>query len=277
VTRGTAPLAGLVRASHPEPSLAVTAVGVALAVAGGRGAAGSAAVGATVLAGQLATGWCNDWVDADRDRAAGRAEKPVVAGTVTMEAVRAAAVTAVVAVVPLAFLSGWRAGLAHTGAVALAWAYDLGWKASLLSVVAYAGAFALLPAFVSLGLPGHPWPAWWVLAAGALLGSGAHLANALPDLSDDLVLGVRGLPQRLGATHSRLGAALLLLAASVVLVLGPGDVGTAALVGLAVACAVVAVGLVAGRRAGSPAPFRVALALAVLDVGLLVARGSSLT
>ena len=35
--------------------------------------------------------------------------------------------------------------------------------------------------------------------AGALLGVGAHLLNALPDLADDEATGVRGLPHRLGA------------------------------------------------------------------------------
>ena len=269
-------LLGLVRACHPEPTLAVTAVGTALAVSSGRAALGCVSVAGTVLAGQLATGWCNDWVDADRDRSVGRTSKPIVAGGVPVATVRAAALTAVVLVVPLAFLSGWRAGLAHTGAVALAWAYDLSWKSSPASVLAYAGAFALLPAYVALGLPGHPWPAWWVLAAGALLGAGAHLANALPDLADDLLLGVRGLPQRLGPARSRAGAALLLLAASVVLVAGPGDVGAAGGAGLVVAAGLVLVGLVVGRRPGSPAAFRVALVLAILDVGLLVARGRAL-
>ena len=31
-------------------------------------------------------------------------------------------------------------------------------------------------------LPGQPWPAWWVVTAGALLGIGAHLGDVLPDI-----------------------------------------------------------------------------------------------
>jgi len=267
---------GLLRACHPEPTAAVVTLATLLAVASGRSAAGCVAVAAAVLAGQVSIGWANDWVDVARDRAVGRADKPVAAGLVSVPVVRACALTALALTVPLSFLSGWRAGLAHTAAVALAWAYDLAWKASPLSVVAYAGAFALLPTFVTLGLPGHPLPAWQVPVAGALLGAGAHLVNVLPDLADDLRLGVRGLPQRLGPTWSRAGAALLLLAASVVLASGPGRVGALQVAGLAVAVCLVAVGLARAARPGSPTAFRAAMALALLDVVLLLARGSSL-
>ena len=268
---------GLGRACHPEPCAAVTLVAALLAVGSGRDAGGVVAVALAVGVGQLSIGWANDAVDADRDRAVGRTGKPVVAGLVSRRTVAAAAGTALLTDVPLSLLSGWRAGLVHLTAVGLAWGYDLRWKQTRASIGAYAGAFGLLPAFVTLGLPGHPWPRWWVLAAGALLGCGAHLANALPDLDDDLRLGVLGLPQRLGAARTRAGAALLLLAASAVLVLGPGDAGLAGTVALAVATGLVAGGLVAGRRPGSPAAFRVAIVLAVLDVGLLLARGSALT
>ena len=110
-----------------------------------------------------------------------------------------AAAIALAAVPLLSLLSGWRAAIVHCVAVALAWAYDLGLKATALSVVPYAIAFGLLPVFVVLGLPGAPWPPWWAPVAGALLGAGAHFANALPDLDDDIATGVRGLPHRLGA------------------------------------------------------------------------------
>ena len=72
-------LLGFVRASHPEPAVAVTAVAVLLAVGVGHPAGGAATVGATVFASQLATGWSNDWLDARRDAAARRTGKPLVA------------------------------------------------------------------------------------------------------------------------------------------------------------------------------------------------------
>ena len=96
----------LLRASHPEPTAMVTVVAVALAVSTGRGAAGVLSVGAAVLAGQLSVGWHNDWLDALRDSAAGRADKPVAAGDISRRTVARCALIALVAAVPLSFASG---------------------------------------------------------------------------------------------------------------------------------------------------------------------------
>ena len=72
-------VAALVASCHPGPTAVVTAMAVALAVGVGRGAPGALAVGAAVLAGQLTIGWTNDALDAARDQAAGRTDKPVLA------------------------------------------------------------------------------------------------------------------------------------------------------------------------------------------------------
>jgi hypothetical protein len=70
------------------------------------------------------------------------------------------------------------------------------------------------------------------------------------------------------------GAALALEAASVLVTLGPGTgrLGWPAL-GLPVTVAVLAGGLVGGRKAGSRWLFRAAMAVALVDVASLVARG----
>ncbi|MCU1673210.1 MAG: rane protein, partial [Frankiales bacterium] len=188
----------LVDACHPEPTAAVTAVVTALAVSAGRGA-GAVVVAAAFLSGQLSVGWSNDWIDADRDRRTGRPDKPVQRGEVTPHQLRTAALVAVAACMPLSLLMGVRAGLAHLLAVAAAWAYNARLKSTVLSWVPYALAFGLIPSIITLGLDGSPWAPWWATAAGALLGVGAHLANVLPDLEDDVATGVRGLPHRLGA------------------------------------------------------------------------------
>lgn len=234
-----------------------------------------------VAAGQLSVGWCNDYVDRDRDLLAGRRDKPVARGEVSPGSVRAAAAIALTAVPLLSLLSGWRAAIVHCVAVGLAWAYDLGLKATALSVVPYAIAFGLLPIFVVLGLPGAPLPPWWAPLAGALLGAGAHFANALPDLADDIATGVRGLPHRLGAEISQLLSIVLLLAASVVLAFAPGlpaSTTSAVLVvaALLAALALVLAGALLGRRPGSRAPFRATMLVALLDVVLLIARGRAL-
>jgi len=266
----------LVRSCHPEPTAAVTLMVTALAVTSGRGAAGVVLVALAVLTGQLSIGWLNDALDADRDEAVGRTDKPVVAGAVSVGAVRAAAVVAALACVPLSLASGLVAGGVHLVAVAAGWAYDLGLKSTRWSVLPYVVCFGLLPAFVVLGLPGSPFPPWWLSAGGALLGAGAHFANVLPDLDDDAATGVRGLPHRLGAAGSRVAAAALMLAATVVLALGAPVPHWVAWSLPVVAVVVLAVGLWAGRTPGSRAPFRAVLAVAAIAVGLLVAAGPAI-
>src|SRR5438045_8462273 len=87
-------LPALVRACHPEPTAAVTAVAALLAVSQG---AAVVAVASTVLASQLAVGWSNDAIDADRDAAVGRPDKPIPAGAVSRRSVAVASVVAALA------------------------------------------------------------------------------------------------------------------------------------------------------------------------------------
>jgi 4-hydroxybenzoate polyprenyltransferase len=271
----------VVKAAHPEPAAVVTAVVTVLAAASGRTPTACALLGAAVLCGQLSVGWSNDLVDAARDTAAGRTDKPLAAGSVTPGAVAASAATALAACVVLSLAAGRLAGAAHLTGVAAAWAYNLGVKRTAASWVPYALAFGLLPAFVTLGLPGQPWPPAWAMAAGALLGVGAHFTNVLPDIDADLAAGVRGLPQRLGRRRTRVLAPLPLLAASAVLVVGPpGPVGRAGWAALAVTAALAAATTTAtspGARPGSRLPFLATLAMALTAVALLVLHGGSLT
>jgi len=264
-------LSWLVRACHPEPTAAVTLLAATLVGASG---GNPVIAGAAVLSGQLSVGWSNDWVDADRDRAVGRKEKPVVQG-LPVQTLRRAALVALVACVPLSLLMGRYAGAAHLIAVASAWLYNARLKSTVLSFLPYALSFGLLPAVVTLTQPGHPSPPWWATAAGVLLGVGAHGANVLPDMEADRRTGVRGLPQRLGRRATSVLSGMALLAATVLLATGPGSsaLGWSA-VGLATA--VFGAGLVLGRRAGSRAPFLSVLVVAGVDVALLLLRGGSL-
>ena len=267
---------GLVRACHPEPTAAVTGVAAALAAAAGRGVGGTLATAAAVLAGQLSVGWMNDYADRDRDTRSARTDKPVVAGALPAGTLRAATIAAGIAVVPLSLLSGPVAGLLHLAAVASAWSYNLRLKATPLSVLPYVVSFGLLPAFVLAGLPGTP-VVGWVIAAGALLGAGAHFANVLPDIDADLATGVRGLPHRIGPAWSRAAAAVLLAAASAVLAIGPpGPPGALGLAAVAVAVVTGAGAAVLGRRPGSRAAFLGVLVVAAVDVALLVGSGAAL-
>ncbi|MFD9128484.1 UbiA family prenyltransferase [Kitasatospora sp. NPDC059571] len=262
--------AALPAACHPAPAAAVTVFAAALAASAGRGFGGTLLTAAAVAAGQLSIGWCNDRVDLARDIAAGRRDKPLARGDLAPRTVAAAAGAALLLCVPLSLACGAAAGAAHLAGVAAGWAYDLGVKRTVLSWLPYAVAFGLLPAFVTLALPGGPWPPWWVMAAAALLGCGAHAANVLPDIEADRAAGVRGLPQRIGRRASAALAAGCLAAATAVLVLGPpGPPGAGGVLVLVAA---------AGAAAAAPAapgrwPFLATLAIAAADVVVLLARG----
>jgi 4-hydroxybenzoate polyprenyltransferase len=271
---------GLVVATHAPPTVTVTVVMTALAASVGRGVGGSLLVAAAVLTGQLSVGWSNDYLDRHRDAQTGRPDKPVSSGQLAPSLVLRCAVVAAIFCVPLSLANGWLAGSLHLLGVAAAWAYNLGLKATPFSPVPYAIGFGVLPAFVVLGLPGHPAPPVWLVAVGSLLGLGAHFANVLPDMDEDLATGVIGLPHRIGRTASAATSACLLLAASVVLAVGPSDgpVWLAA-TGLLAALVLVAFGAavsVLRPEQRSVSMFRVALALAVLDVALLLVRGGGL-
>jgi protoheme IX farnesyltransferase len=270
---------GLLRASHPEPALTVTVVTALLALAMGHNAAGVAAVTVTILASQLAVSWANDAIDADRDATVGRADKPIPAGTVSRRTVAISAGVAAAATVPLAALSGWPAALVATIGLISSQLYNWPLKSTVISPLPYAISFAALPAFVVVALPGSPWPPGWLIAAGALLGAGAHFANTLPDLDDDARTGVRGLPHRLGTTGSRMAAAVLLLGATAALAFGPrhGRPTWFGLVAFVAAAFALPVGwYVASRRTGSRAAFRAVLVVALIDVVLLLASGASM-
>lgn len=264
----------LVRACHPEPTLAVTVIAGALAAGAG---APVGRVGAAFLAGQLTTGWSNDWIDRDRDRATGRLDKPVAAGRLAPAALRRAALLAGTACVPLSLRLGRRAGAAHLVAVCSALSYNAGLKAGPLSPAPYAVSFGLLPSIVTLAAPGARPAAAWATATGALLGTGAHLANTLPDLEADEATGVRGLPHRLGRRASTRLMAGLLLGATVALCAGPDRPGLPDAAALAAAALLTGRAVVLASRPGSRAAFLAALAVAGVDVTLLVARGAALS
>lgn len=267
----------LLAASHPGPTVVVTALCAALVVAVGAPAGTVALVLTVVLAGQLSIGWSNDWLDAARDRAVGRTDKPVVSGGVTAAALRDAAVVAVVVSVVLSVPAGGAALVAHLVVVAMGWVYNLGLKSSVWSWVPYAVAFGALPGFVVLAAPGDGRPAAWLVAVGAVLGVGAHLANVLPDLEDDAATGVRGLPHRLGRRWTGVLAPAVLAAAVVVAVVGPGGAPGPVPVGVGAAAVLVAVAgaVVGSRRPRSRVPFVCAMATAGLCVVVLVAGGAA--
>lgn len=211
----------LALSSHPIPTVAVTGLSAGLATLAGLPLGRGALVTATVFTGQLSIGWSNDYLDAERDRAVLRPDKPLATGALEPRVVGLAAAVALLTTIALSGALGWPGGAAALFTVLIAWAYNLGLKATVLSWLPYAIAFGMAPAVVTLSALPPRWPGVWILAACALLGVAAHLANVLPDLGDDVANGVRGLPHWIGAKATALTAAALLLTASGVILLGP--------------------------------------------------------
>jgi 4-hydroxybenzoate polyprenyltransferase len=268
----------LVAASHPGPSLAITALTALLAAQAAPHGTGPALTAPAMLALQFSIGWSNDAFDADRDAAARRKDKPIAAGAIGPGPVWTAAALSLLAALGMTLAIGVMTGIITAVMAAAGWAYNGRLKSTLASGLMYLAGFGLIPAYATSTLPDHPWPRWQVTVAAALIGLGAHFANVLPDLAADRATGVRGLPQRVAASSGERGARacaiVLLLAASVLLLVAarPGRRWIAA-AGLAAA----AVLAVLGARGGGRVPFGAAIGIAAVDVVLFAAGGEALT
>lgn len=203
---------GLVTATHPIPAASVTVIVGALMLARDAGLPALAWGVASTAAGQASVGWSNDYLDRRRDAAAGRREKPLVAGTVSPRIVITAAFIAFACCIALTIPLGGAETSVMAGAVLSAWAYNVGLKGTVLSWMPYAVSFALLPVFVWLATPGSVTPQPWIVAGASLLGVAGHLMNVLPDLERDMGAGYRGLPHILGSRGSLILACLVLAA-----------------------------------------------------------------
>jgi 4-hydroxybenzoate polyprenyltransferase len=268
----------LLIASHPGPSLAITAMATVLAAEAAPAGLGPVLVAPAMLAGQLSVGWSNDACDAARDVAAGRTDKPVARGEISVRSLWVAAVVSVVAALAMAAAISLLTMAILALLVGAGWAYNLGLKSTPWSGAMYLLGFGPLPAYAASTLPGQPAPRFWVCVAAALLGLGAHFVNVLPDLAADLSSGVRGLPQlvagRWGQGAARGTALLLLLSASALLVVEASPARRwIAVGGLCVSCVLAVAGAVGTGRT----PFRAALAIAGADVAVFAFGAGALT
>lgn len=264
----------LALSTHPGPTVAVTAIAVLLATGIQLDLARTVLIGIAVLAGQASVGLSNDWIDAERDIAVGRADKPVARGDVAVETVRSAAwVALALALIVTVPLGPWVA-LAHSVFIASAWSYNLGLKNSIASVAPYIVSFGLLPSVVTLAREDPAVAASWAMAAGALLGVAAHFANVLPDLDDDAATGIRGLPHAIGPVVSGIVTFAALAAASALVAFGAASPTPVDLGGFVVTLAIAIAGwaLVATRRP-SRLLFRLIIAAALVNVALLALSG----
>lgn len=269
------------RASHPGPSLVVTALAVALGVAAGLEPWRVTVLAVAVLCGQLSVGISNDAIDAVRDRAVGRTDKPVARGEVSVRTAWVAAVAAVVVAIVLSvWLGAWMAGV-HAVALASAWSYNAALKNTPLSVLPFVVSFGLFPSLATLAAADPQPAAPWATVAGAALGAAVHLTNVLPDLDDDARTGVRGLPHRLGARVSVILAVVGILVGAVAVRVGsavtePAGTGAVAWVFFAAVVLVALTTLVtAFRRPPARVLFRLTMLAALLLAVQLVATAAA--
>ena len=267
----------LALSSHPGPSVVVSAVAAVLGIAVGLDPLHVAILGIAFLLGQLSVGLSNDWIDAERDRAVGRTDKPVAAGRVSVGTARAASFVTAVAAIVITLPLGWLATLAHTVFILSAWSYNLGLKNTPVSVLPYIVSFGLLPMIATLARPVPAAAAGWALALGALLGIAAHFANVLPDLDDDARTGIAGLPHRIGRTASGIVIWASLAAGAVAAFFGPtGEPSALQGIGLGVTLLLAVAIAVALRLPPTRLLFQLIIAAALVNVVLLSVSGARL-
>ena len=240
----------LITAGHPVEMLAITALTTALAAQAAPHGIGPVLTAPALLAGMLSIGWSNDALDAPRDGAAGRAEKPVATGVISVRAVWIAAFAGLLAALAMSLAIGVVTAIILALIVGVSWAYNLGLKSTLADGLVAVLVFGLLPVYAASTLPGHPVPAWYAIAGAALLGAGGHFVIALPDLAADWATGVNGLAQQVAArwgVGTMRGVVLVLLLSPSVLLLLASSRPWVALAGLGAAIPLV---LIAARGTG---------------------------
>jgi len=255
----------LITAGHPVEMLAITALTTALAAQAAPYGIGPVLTAPAMLAGLLSIGWSNDALDAARDAAAGRTDKPVATGAMSLRAVWIAAFAGLLAALAMSLAIGVVTAIILALIVGVSWAYNLGLKSTLADGLIAVLVFGLLPVYAASTLPGHPMPAWYAIAGAALLGAGGHFVIALRDLAADWATGVNGLAQQVAARWgigTMRGVVLVLLVSPSVLLLLASSRPWVALAGLG---AVVPLALIAARGTG-----RVSL-WAVVCIGAVVA------
>jgi len=236
-----------------------------------------ALIGCAVLFNQFSVGLSNDWIDADRDRAVGRTDKPVALGLVSVGLVRAAAFGCFAVSLLLTVPLGWLATIAQLIFIASAWAYNVALKKTWFSALPYVVGFGLLPMIVTLARPVPAFAAPWTLTLGAILGLAAHFANVLPDLDDDASTGVAGLPHRIGRRASGVIVVVVLAASGAVgFFAQPGPTSAIRVVNLALTLAVTATIAFVLRRPPTRLLFQLIIAAAVVNVVVLALAGQRL-
>jgi 4-hydroxybenzoate polyprenyltransferase len=180
-------------------------------------------LGMAMLLAQFSISALNDWADRGRDRVA-HPSRPLPLGIISPQMAVVIAIATGGAAVLVALWLGLPPALVLAACIAAGWAYDLMAKTTPLSVLPFAIAFPLLPAWVGVVAGEFP-RAWWALILGGVpIAAAIHLADAIPDIGSDAAAGVRTLATSLGPARAGWMAALLLFLGGSGLALDSGPV-----------------------------------------------------
>jgi protoheme IX farnesyltransferase len=252
-------IVGIVRLTHPFPSILVALTTGALAFLASGSAVQATRLTIAMLGLQLSIGALNDLVDAPLD--AGRKPgKPIPRGAATPASARLITAAGLGLAVGLTLPSGPAATTALLACAACGYAYDLRISRTAWSWLPLAIALPLVPVYAWLGATGRvPAELLVVVPAGILAGAGLALANALADLERDRSSGAASAAVRLGPVGTwATQAALLAGAVTIVVVARPAALFGSLAAGPGLAAGVTAagiatlvVGLALGRSGGA--------------------------
>ena len=244
---------GLIRLTHPFPSLLNGLIAAAVAVVAGGEVPTAVRLGIAMVALQASIGTLNDLLDAGHD--AGRQPpKPIPGGLVRPGEARAVWVGSAVLGLLLVVPSGGLTLIVAVIGLLDGYAYDRFAKGTEWSWLPFAVGIPLVPVFGWVGT-GAPLPAPFAILVPCAMLAGAALAiaNASADLERDVVSGTASVAVRLGLQRAWLVHVGLLTVAIVTMAatLFAATPGLGSLVIAALGAAVVIAGAALGATAGS--------------------------
>ena len=243
-------LAGVVRLTHPFPSLLDGVVVGSVAALAGADPATVLRLGTSMTALQVAIGALNDLVDAPAD--AGRKPgKPIPGGLVSTGVARLVVMLGAATGVALAVPSGPALVALAMVVLGIGWSYDLRAKGTAWSWLPFAVGIPILPVYGWLGATGAI-PDWLAVLVplGMLIGAGLAVANARADQERDAAAGTDSVALALGDGRSWWANVLLLTAAlglAAAWLAATGQGSGAVWTAIAAGAAGLAVGLALGR------------------------------
>lgn len=263
---------GLVRLTHPFPSLLDGLVVGAVATVAGGDLATSIRLAVAMVGLQASIGALNDVVDAPHD-AVSKPGKPIPSDLVSPDAARWVVVGGAGIGLLLSIGSGPTQVVLAGIVLAIGYAYDLWFKGTPWSWLPFAVGIPLLPVFGWVGAAATIPASFDVLLPSAVVaGAALAISNSRADAERDTAAGIRSVATALGPSRAWAIQAML-LAIVIVTALATLALSGATVLTLAaalVACGVVIAGVALGR-AGDAGRRQVAWELEAIGLGLLAA------